>query len=172
MSLSENVVSYLPKKRQDTFRKKLRHALNQPTYDDAKDAIQRLREELAIINESAVRSLDEGIEEVLTLHRLGMFDKLGRSLKTTNCIESIFSCVEQNTGKVDYWRNSNQKQRWLSASLLDIEPRLNRICGYKYLPELRKAILKEIEQLRDTREEQAFISSHFGGTRELALCRC
>ncbi len=168
---TENVVSYLPKKRQDTFRKKIRDAFKKPTYDEAKDAIQKLREELAHINESAVRSLDEGIEEVLTLHRLGMFDKLGRSLKTTNCIESLFSQVEQNTGKVDYWKNSNQKQRWLAASLLDIEPRLNRICGYKYLPGLRAAIREEIEELRYTQEEQRFISFPME-TREVALCRC
>ena len=141
----ENVMSYLPQKEQDTFSKKLQHAFDKPTYVEAKEAIKKVREELVLINESAVRSLDEGVEEVLTLHRLGIFKKLGRSFKTTNCIESIFSCVEQTTGKIDYWRNSNQKQRWLASSLSVIEPRLNRICGYKYLPELRKAIRKEME---------------------------
>jgi len=45
---------------------------------------------------------------------------------------------------VDYWRNSNQKQRWLATALLDIEPRLNRIRGYKYLPELRVAIQMDL----------------------------
>ena len=144
----ENVMSYLPQKEQDTFSKKLQHAFDKPNYVEAKEAIKKVREELAIINESAVRSLDEGVEEVLTLHRLGIFEKLGRSFKTTNCIESIFSGVEQTTGKVDCWRNSNQKQRWLASSLSAIEPRLNRICGYKYLSELRKAIRKEIKELR------------------------
>jgi len=167
----ENVMSYLPKKKQVPFKKKLQRAFDSPTYEEAKEAINKLRDELAIINESAVRSLDEGIEEVLTLHKLGMFEKVGRSLKTTNCIESLFSQVEQNTGKVDCWRNSNQKQRWLAASLLDIEPRLNRIRGYKYLPELRKAIRKEIKGLRYTWEELTSISFPIE-TREVALCRC
>jgi len=167
----ENVISYLPKKKQAPFKKKLQRAFDSPTYGEAKEAIERVREELTLINESAVRSLDEGIEEVLTLHKLGMFKKLGRSLKTTNCIESLFSQVEQNIGKVDYWRNSNQKQRWLAASLLDIEPRLNRIRGYKYLPELRKAIRKEIEGLRYTWEELTPIS-FLRKRRDLALCRC
>jgi hypothetical protein len=45
---------------------------------------------------------------------------------------------------VDYWRNSNQKQRWVATALLDIEPRLNRINGYRYLPELRLAIQGEL----------------------------
>lgn len=50
----------------------------------------------------------------------------------------------QRTDKVDYWRNSNQTQRWVATALLDIEPRLNRINGYRYLPELRLAIQREL----------------------------
>jgi len=63
--------------------------------------------------------------------------------------------IAQKTDKVDYWRNSNQKQRWLATALLDIEPRLNRIRGYRYLPELRKAlkwglrIREEIHKAKD-----------------------
>ena len=79
----ENVVSYLSRKHQDNFKKKLQCAFEKPTYLEAKEAIDKVKEELANINESAVRSLDEGIEKVLTLHRLGLFEKLGRSLKTT-----------------------------------------------------------------------------------------
>jgi len=45
---------------------------------------------------------------------------------------------------VDYWKNSSQKQRWLATALLEIEPRLNRIRGYRYLPELRTAIQKDL----------------------------
>ena len=80
----------------------------------------------------------------MTLHRLGLFEKLAKSLKTSNCIESIMALISQKTDKVDYWRNSNQKQRWLATALLDIEPRLNRIRGYKYLPELRVAIQMDL----------------------------
>ena len=69
---------------------------------------------------------------------------LGKSLKTTNCIESLMALIGQRTDKVDYWRNSNQKQRWLATALLDIEPRLNRIRGYRYFPELRTAIQIEL----------------------------
>jgi transposase-like protein len=92
----------------------------------------------------AVLNLEEGLEETLTLHRLGLFEKLGKSLKTSNSIESVMSLIEQRTQKVDCWKNSNQKQRWLATALLEIEPRLNRIRGYRYLPELRTAIQKEL----------------------------
>jgi putative transposase len=140
----ENVVKYLPKRSQATFRKLLQRAYQEPTYEKVKEALKKVKRKLSLINESAVRSLDEGLEETLTLHRLGLFEKLGKSLKTTNCIESIMALIGQKTDKVDYWRNSNQKQRWLATALLDIEPRLNRIKGYKYLPELRAAIQIEL----------------------------
>ena len=59
----------------------------------------RLRKELELLNRSAVKSLDEGLEETLTLHRLGVFPILGRSLKTTNCLESIMSLIAQRNGQ-------------------------------------------------------------------------
>lgn len=67
-------------------------------------------------NESAGRSLDEGLEEAL--HRLGVIDTFGISPRATNYIESINSLIEQRTGKVDYWKTSNQRQRWLATALL------------------------------------------------------
>ena len=54
--------------------------------------------------------------------------------------------VGQRTDKVNYWRNSDQKQRWLGAALLDIEPRLRKVKGYRYLPQLRGSIQREIER--------------------------
>jgi len=85
------------------------------------------------------------MEETLTLHRLGVFPTLGISLKTTNCLESLRSQVGQRTGKVDCWRNSDQNQRWVASALLDIEPRLRRIKGYRHLPTLRAALRTEMQ---------------------------
>jgi putative transposase len=142
----ENVVSYLPKSMQASMRRKLQEAYQEPTYEKAKEKLAKVRKELGLINQSAVSSLDEGMEETLTLHRLGLFRELGISFKTTNCIESLMALVGQRTDKVDYWRNSDQKHRWLAASLLDIEPRLRKVKGYRYLGQLRSAIQKEIEK--------------------------
>ena len=55
----------------------------------------------------ALASLEEGFEETLTLHSLGLFPHLGISLKTNNCIESVMSLVAQYTDKVDCWKNSS-----------------------------------------------------------------
>ena len=141
----ENILSYLPKNLQAPFKEKLSEAHHKPTYPEAKAALLKVRKELAVINESAAASLEEGLEETLTLHRLGLFVELGKSFKTTNVIESIQARIGQHTDKVDYWRNSSQKHRWIAASLLDIEPRLNKVSGMRYLPLLRSAIKRELK---------------------------
>ncbi len=141
----ENIVSYLPKKDQTYWRKRLQKAYERPSYNEARQELLRIRSKLAIINESAVRSLDEGFEETLTLHRLGLFPLLDKSLKTTNIIESVNSQAEERCSKVDHWKNSNQKHRWLASALLDIEPRLNKLMGYRHLPSLQKAIMKDLK---------------------------
>ena len=121
-------------------------AYERSSYAEAKAALLRLRNELRLLNESAVKSLDEGFEETLTLHRLGVFGALGVSLKTTNCLESILALVGRRTAKVTRWRTSDQKQRWLAAALLDSEPRFRRVKGFRALPVLRAALQGAIRQ--------------------------
>jgi transposase-like protein len=141
----ENVISYLTKNRQEIFKQKLQKAYEEPTYQRAKSHLLYIGEELKIINSSAYKSLLEGLEETLTLHSLGMFQIVGTSLKTTNCIESIMSLIGQKTDKVDCWKNSNQKHRWLATVLLDIEKRLKKIKGYEHLQLLRFAIKRKLK---------------------------
>jgi len=138
------VVAHLPRTEQTHWRRKLQSAYQRPTYKEAAHDLKAIRRELEALNQSAVASLDEGFEETLTLHRLGLFPLLGRSLKTTNVLESVNAQAEQRCGRVDHWKNSSQKQRWLAAALLDIEPRLRRLIGYPHLPRLRAAIQKEL----------------------------
>ena len=136
----ENVLGYLATGLQPVFKRKIDAAYAKPTYAAAKAALQRVRAELAEVNASAAASLDEGLEETLTLQRLGLFKELGRSFKTTNCIENLNALIGQRTDKVDCWRNADQKHRWLATALLDIEPRLRKVCGYRALPRLRAAL--------------------------------
>ena len=142
----ENVLAYLPDRHRATFRRKLQAAYDQPTYDKAKRALGKVRAALILLNVSAASSLDEGLEETLTLHRLGVFQQLGTSLNTTNALESIHARVESRTAKVDHWRNSEQKQRWLATALLDLEPRLRRIRNYRALPLLREALRRQMQE--------------------------
>jgi len=96
----ENVVSYLPKADQSEWRKKLQRAYLEPTYEAAKERLAGLHADLQQINRKAARSLEEGLEDTLTLHRLGLFEELGRNLKTTTEIENLMGQVQRRVGKV------------------------------------------------------------------------
>ena len=85
------------------------------------------------------------LDETLTLHRLGVYGVLGRSLKTTNSLESVNALVEERCAKVDHWQNSSQRHRWLATALLDIEPRLRKVMGYRHLPQLRTALQRDLK---------------------------
>ena len=151
----ENVVSYLSKREQADWRRRLQRAYNRPTYDEALPALDQLYSELEDRNQSAARSLAEGLEETLTLHRLGVYAVLGRSFKTTNCLESVNALVEEHCAKVDHWKNSSQRHRWLATALVDIEPRLRKVMGYRHLPKLREALQRELKIERKTPKTQA-----------------
>ena len=141
----ENVVSYLPKSEQANWRRRLQHAYDRPTYTEAKAALTKLHRELEDRNQSAAASLAEGLEETLTLHRLGVYALLGASFKTTNCLESTNALVEERCAKVDAWKTSHQRQRWLATALLDIEPRLRRVKGHRHLPKLEVALRRALK---------------------------
>ena len=143
----ENVLSYLSKAQQAPLRRALQKAYDQSTYEQASTALNALKPQLALNNQSALTSLEEGLEETLTLHRLGLMPYLKMSFRTTNMLESINSQVAQLTDRVKHWSTSAQKARWLAAALLDIEPRLRKVKGVVYLPLLRNALQKELNLL-------------------------
>ena len=66
------------------------------------------------------------------------------SLKPTNLLESIHARVASRTDKVDVWKSSDQKQRWVATALLDLEPRLRRIKSFEALPQLRLALARAV----------------------------
>ena len=136
----ENVMKYLDKTKQAEYRRRLQSAYEQPTYEKAKKRLEAIKRELKILNGSAGASLEEGLEETLTLHRLGLFQKLGESFKTTNCIENVNKSLATHTDRVNRWHNSDQRQRWIATALLKIEPRLRKVKGHKHLNELRVAM--------------------------------
>ena len=145
----ENIVSYLPKADQKTWRTRLQRAYQEPTYQEptyqaAKERLTGLHAELEQINRKAASSLQEGLEETLTLHRLGLFEELGRSLKTTNCIENLNGQVEDYTGNVKRWHHSPQRHRWMALALLEAESRMRRLTGYRDLPKLKQALKEAI----------------------------
>lgn len=130
----KNVISYLPEKHHQWFKENYYDALESGTYQMAKSLLEKLSHQLKPINESAAKSLLEGIEELLSLHKIATVKKDSKmikymriSLATTNCIENLNSGLRRHFIRVDRWSNSNQRSRWLAAALLELEPRLRKI---------------------------------------------
>jgi len=141
----ENVVSYLKEEDQKEYRKRLQRAYSERTYTQAKQALMGIREDLRQLNLSAVKSLDEGMEETLTLFKLGVSEIFGVSLGTTNSIENLNSLLARFINKVKYWKNSDQIFRWVACGLMEAERRMKKIRNYKSLYLLREKIMQTLK---------------------------
>jgi transposase-like protein len=140
----ENVRSYLPKEYQGEYERKIRAAWAMTEYDKARKALQGVVRDLERVNAQAAASLEEGFEETLTIHRLGIPPVLRVSFATTNLIESSFSYVRKVLHNVKRWQtNSSQAQRWIAAAALQLEKRYRRIKGCKSMSVLRSALETE-----------------------------
>ncbi len=145
----ENVVSYLSPDQKEVYKRRLRLAYKKTTYKEAREALDIIYRQLLDVNMSAAGSLMEGLEETLTLHKLGLSTELRRSFNTTNCIESVISQLAQYTDRVDRWRNSYQLLRWTASALLEIEPILNKVSNARYLKVLRFKMQQEIKKRQE-----------------------
>jgi putative transposase len=139
-----NVIDHLPEEHKAAVKKKLQNAYNLVSYQDAKHALNRLLRELMDLNPSAARSLEEGIEETLTVHRLGIPEQLRRTLSSTNVIESAFSIVETVCRNVKRWQKGDQIERWVGSGLLVAERQFRKVIGVKHIPVLLTALAADV----------------------------
>ena len=143
-----NEVDHLTEEYQSHVRQKMHAAYGMLEYCYAKRALDRLLRELMDLNPSAARSLEEGCEETLTVHRLRMPEKLRTNFSSTNLIESTFSVVETVCRNVKRWQDGDQYLRWVASGLLWAESRWNRLHSYREIPilvqELNLAVLKTV----------------------------
>jgi transposase-like protein len=135
-----NVVDHLPDEYKSDVRRKMQNAYAMVDYDDAKRALERLHRELLEMNPSAARSLEEGMEETLTVHKLRVPDQLRRTLSSTNVIESAFSIVETVCRNVKRWRAGDQIERWVGSGLLVAERQFRKVIGYRQIPQLLSSL--------------------------------
>ena len=139
----ENVVSYLNEDLQKKYRQKLQQAYRNHVYEAAKSELLDISQELRPINLSAARSLQEGLEETLTLQRLGLIRTFGASFSTTNCIENLNSQLNKYIGRVKRWMDSDQRYRWVISGLLKIEKQMKKVQYYRQLEDMADKIYKE-----------------------------
>jgi putative transposase len=129
-----NVIDHLPQDHKADVKRKLQNAYAMAEYVDAKRALDRLHRELMDINPSAARSLEEGMEETLTVHRLRVPEQLRRTLSSTNVIESAFSIVETVCRNVKRWRDGDHIERWIASGLLVAERQFRKVIGHREIP--------------------------------------
>jgi putative transposase len=135
-----NVREYLPENCQRDYDRRMRNAYAMNNYTAAKAALEKIFRQLERINPTAARSLEEGLEETLTVHRLGIGAVLRRKLATTNPIESCLSTVQRVARNVKRWREGNQPLRWTATGLLEAEKNFRRIKGYQELLLLKERL--------------------------------
>ena len=140
----ENVIKYLNENKQEHYRKRINHAYRSDDYQEARKLLKEIIADLKTDNLSASRSLEEGLEETLTLHRLGLIEDFRRSFSTTNCIESLNSQIEKYLRKVKNWKTSSQRYRWVASALLDIEHHMRKVNNYSKLSMMREKIRLEL----------------------------
>jgi putative transposase len=135
-----NVVDHLPEGCRADWRRRLRNAWALTDYGQAKAALEKLWRQLVEINPSAARSLEEGMEETLTVHRLGVGTLLRRSLRSTNVIESCLSTIRHVARNVKRWQGGDHIARWTAAGLLEAEKKFRKVKGYRELVELAETL--------------------------------
>jgi Transposase, Mutator family len=143
-----NVLDHLTDEQKPGVAKRLNAAYALEDYAAAQQALNQLHRELMDLNPSAARSLGEGMEETLTVHRLHVPMQLRKTLASTNVIESAFSIVERVCRNVKRWHGGDQRERWVGSGLLVAQKQFRRITGYKQIP----ALLRELELLAPSKK--------------------
>lgn len=157
-----NIQKHLAKKYRKRAHDWFKLALKNLKYEDARKELLKLRQWLETVNPSAARSLDEALEEILTVHRLAVPEGLRKSLTTTNGIENVFSVVrhrEKNMKNYNPNRNGkpvrkNLSQRWLGTVLLNAESGFRRVKGFADI-EVVIANIRKSRSLLDTDTRKA-----------------
>lgn len=144
-----NVLDHLTEEQKPVVARKLNAAYALEDYAAAQQALHELHRELMDLNPSAARSLGEGMEETLTVHRLHIPPQLRKTLASTNVIESAFSIVERVCANVKRWHAGDQRERWVGSGLLVAEKQFRKVQGHKQIP----ILLRELEALVPSKSE-------------------
>jgi putative transposase len=141
---ARNVLDHLPERDRLAVKQRLRRAWAEPDQTRALDQLRLLAAELERTHPGAARSLREGLEETLTLTRLGIRGQLRSTLESTNPCESMIECVRRTSRNVKRWQNGEMGLRWTAAGMLEAERQFRRIIGYRDLARLAVAIERDL----------------------------
>jgi putative transposase len=143
-----NVTEHLPERDRPNVQQRLRRAWALEDHARALDQLRRLAGELDHVHPGAAGSLREGIEETLTLTRLGVSGNLKRTLESTNPCESMIEIVRRTQRNVKRWSSGEMALRWTAAGMLEAERQFRKIIGYRDLATLVVAIERDHDRRR------------------------
>jgi putative transposase len=152
-----NVIRHLAERDRPPVLARMRRAWADTDYGRAREQLTRLADELEHTHPGAAASLREGIEETLTVIRLGIKGKLKRTLESTNPAESMIDCVRTTQRNVKHWTSGEMGLRWTAAGMLEAEKQFRKVIGYTALPQLAVAIERRLhlQQPNTTTTEEA-----------------
>jgi transposase-like protein len=139
-----NVMHHLPERDRPPIKARMRRAWRETDYERALEQLSRLADELQRTHPGAAGSLREGMEETLTVIRLGIRGKLRRTLESTNPCESMIDTVRTTQRNVKRWSSGEMGLRWTAAGMLEAEKQFRKIIGYTQLPQLAIAIERRL----------------------------
>jgi putative transposase len=135
-----NVLEHLPEAMRPRVRRVLDEAYGLEDAALAKRRLEQLAAGLERTHPGAAASLREGLDEVLTLQRLGVTGALYRTLRSTNAIENLNGGVGRFARNVHRWRDGRMLVRWIAAALREVRRGFRRLRGYRDLPALIAAL--------------------------------
>jgi putative transposase len=139
-----NVLQHLPERDRPPIKTRMRRAWRETDYHRALEQLQALAAELERTHPGAAGSLREGMEETLTVIRLGIKGKLRRTLESTNPCESMIDTVRTTQRNVKNWSSGEMGLRWTAAGMLEAERQFRKVIGYTQLPQLAVAIERRL----------------------------
>lgn len=154
-----NVLDALPKGKRDSVRRTLNEAYRSTKYSRAKRLLENLVRQLSAEHPGAAASLREGLEETLTVKRLGLSEALERSLSTTNMIENLIGQVRTLSKRVKRWRGGQMILRWTAAGVLEAERHFRRIKGHDDLSTLCAALRKHDAEVTGNRSSRGAVAA-------------
>lgn len=151
-----NVADHLPKHRQTWVKSAMRQAWKLGTEAKAKHRLGQLATQLAAEHPDAAVSIREGLDDTLTVIRLGLGGKLLETLRSTNPIENLQGAIKRLVRNVKRWRGGAMALRWGVTALVDAEKRFRRVKGYREIPQLVAALERLVNKnTLDTKQEVA-----------------
>jgi putative transposase len=143
---ARNIMERLPKPLHAAVRRALRQAWELDDADKAEKLIRNLAQRLEREAPGVSRSILEGLDEILTVSRLGLPAQLRRSLACTNIIENVMGTVRQVSRNVKRWQSASMALRWTAAAMLEAKKGFRKLKAFKQLPALRAALTKHYQE--------------------------